>query len=56
MKTLRDYQISSRDLDELIALGDVVKVKTGYCALNEKLESLTDFELVNLIIPNGFYS
>lgn len=55
-KTLREHKISSRDLEELIVLGDIVKVKTGYYALNESLEKLTDFEWVHRIIPNGVIS
>lgn len=55
-KTLRDHKITSRDLEELIVKGDVVKVKTGYYALNETMKKLTDFELVYQIIPNGVIS
>lgn len=44
--TLRKQRISSRDLEELLDMGDIVKVKTGYYALNESLEKLND--LVNI--------
>ncbi|MDO9492573.1 type IV toxin-antitoxin system AbiEi family antitoxin domain-containing protein [Acetobacterium sp.] len=55
-KTLREHKISSRDLYELITMGEVVKVKTGYYALNTSLAKLTDFEWVHQLIPNGIIS
>ncbi|MEA4807626.1 hypothetical protein LNN31_06170 [Acetobacterium wieringae] len=55
-KTLREHKISSRDLEELITMGEVVKVKTGYYALNTSLAKMTDFEWVHQLIPNGIVS
>lgn len=55
-KTLREHKISSRDLEELITMGEIIKVKTGYYALNTVLAKLTDFEWIRQLIPNGIIS
>lgn len=53
---LRQNKICSRDIRELIVLGYVVKVKTGYYAWKLNAEKLNSMELVQSIIPNGIIS
>jgi len=55
-KILREHSISSRDIEELLVSGDVIKVKTGYYTLIKDLEKLSDYEWVLRIIPNGVIS
>lgn len=53
---LRKNKVCSRDIAELIDSGYVKKIKTGFYAWNEYFEDLSDFEVVNRIIPNGVIS
>lgn len=54
--TLRENQICSRDIAELIALGFIIKIKTGYYAWDSDFENLQDFEVIQNLIPNGVIS
>lgn len=54
--TLRKNKICSRDINELIEYGYVIRVKTGYYAWKSEIEELTNFELAQSIIPSGIIS
>ena len=53
---LRENKICSRDITELISLGYVTKVKTGYYAWEKNTDELSSLELAQSIIPTGIVS
>jgi predicted transcriptional regulator of viral defense system len=53
---LREYGLSSRDISELLNLGYLIKIKTGYYGWKSNFYGLDDYELVQRIIPHGIIS
>lgn len=53
---LRKFDISSRDVKELLDSKYLKKLKTGYYFWDEKFDNFLDFEIAKMLIPDGIIS
>src|SRR5690554_694272 len=54
--TLRDHGVYSRDIDRLVAMGYLSRLKPGHYMLTSTMTELNEIELVALLLPQGVIS